>query len=301
MVWGTIIACYLFLAGLSAGSFASSFYLEYLHPEKHSSRKLSRILALICVCLGLFLLILDAPGSHHNPVSLFYLLCGMRSSVMSWGVVILILASGLEFFYVIYEFLREKDTAYTHAFTKVKHILAPLGLLSALGLAIYTGLLIGVVKTVPLWNNALLPVLFLISALSAGMALSQLASALAYPKELGGLERFNLIHLVLLISELIFVGIMLYIVQSGNAAGAQSVQLLTSGSLALYFWGSLIFLGMVFPIIIELISLRRERKVGTHQPQRALRICLELAVLIGGFFLRYLIIKAAVPIDFLGF
>lgn len=44
------------------------------------------------------------------------------------------------------------------------------GVIASLCVAAYTGALLGVCQTYPLWNNALLPILFLISAMSAGAA-----------------------------------------------------------------------------------------------------------------------------------
>ena len=41
------------------------------------------------------------------------------------------------------------------------------GIVSAFCVAAYTGFLLGVVSAYPLWNNAILPVLFVVSALSA--------------------------------------------------------------------------------------------------------------------------------------
>jgi formate-dependent nitrite reductase membrane component NrfD len=51
--------------------------------------------------------------------------------------------------------------------------------LFALAACLYTGTLIGVIVSRPFWNNGLLPVLFLISALSSGIGLITLAALAA--------------------------------------------------------------------------------------------------------------------------
>jgi formate-dependent nitrite reductase membrane component NrfD len=51
--------------------------------------------------------------------------------------------------------------------------------LFALAACLYTGILIGVIVSRPFWNNGLLPVLFLISALSSGIGLITLAALAA--------------------------------------------------------------------------------------------------------------------------
>ena len=49
-----------------------------------------------------------------------------------------------------------------------------IGIVAAFAVAAYTGFLLGVVKAYPLWNNAILPILFVVSALSAGLAATSL-------------------------------------------------------------------------------------------------------------------------------
>ena len=56
------------------------------------------------------------------------------------------------------------------------------------------GRLLGVVKTFPLWNNAILPVLFLVSAISTGIAAVILASLIAAPKEAEELDELKGFH-----------------------------------------------------------------------------------------------------------
>ena len=48
------------------------------------------------------------------------------------------------------------------------------GVVFAFCIAAYTGFLLGVIPSYPLWNNAVLPILFVVSALSAGLALVSL-------------------------------------------------------------------------------------------------------------------------------
>lgn len=58
-----------------------------------------------------------------------------------------------------------------------------LGVLLAVCVAMYTGALLGVCKTFPLWNNALLPILFLVSAMSTGAAAVLLVSIFRHAEE----------------------------------------------------------------------------------------------------------------------
>ncbi|MDO5044529.1 MAG: polysulfide reductase NrfD [Coriobacteriia bacterium] len=295
MMWGTIIAWYLFLAGLSAGAFIASLYVERVYPEKTRFLFVSRIVALIALAIGLVVLIADAEGALHNPVSLFFLLGNLSSSVMSWGVVFLFVLGIVEFLFVVFEFMRKKDNGYTRFFKKSHGVLSVIGLIFAILTAGYTGVLIGVVKTVPLWNNALLPVLFLVSALSSGIAAAIFFTGVTKPSEVDGILKLTKIHASLVATELVLLALMFIIVSSGNPAGAESVAMLLSGSLAPLFWIVLVLLGLSIPLIFELLEITGK----VHNVYAA--IVMELLVVIGAFCLRYLIIEAAVPLNFLGF
>lgn len=298
MVWGSIIAWYLFLAGVSAGAFLTSVYVEHVYPNRDKFLLVSRLVALCSLGIGLILLIVDATGSHHNPMALFYLLMGMKTSVMSWGVVILSGAAIVQALYVLAGLMRDKTNGFTTLFAKLKPALEKIGIVFCIGLAAYTGLLIGVIKTVPLWNNALLPVLFTVSALSAGAAATQFFGGIFAGSETQGQTGVTKIHCGLIFIELALVFIMLYIVSSGNASGAASVNMLLTGTYAALFWGGLIVCGLLIPGVFELIELKGG---AAKHPSLALIIGTEALVLIGGFLLRFLVVKAAVPIDFLGF
>ena len=88
-IWGAIIAWYLFLAGLGGGAFVTSAFLGWRHPEAVSMRKIGHLVAPIVVIIGLCLLMFDAKAGLMNPLRFFGLL-GNFSSIMAWGVVILI-------------------------------------------------------------------------------------------------------------------------------------------------------------------------------------------------------------------
>ncbi len=301
MVWGIMITWYLFLAGLSAGAFISSVYVDNKYPGRDKFVLISRIVALLALAVGLILLIADAEGALHNPLSLFFLLHGTRTSVMSWGVILLIIAGIVQFIMLVYSLFKSKQNKLIDIIAKIKKPLEIVGVISCLGVGAYTGLLIGVVKTAPLWNNAILPTLFLVSALSSGIAASQFFSAIFVSNEAKGLWSLKKDHLVLLIVEMLLLFFMLFIVNSGNAAGVESVQSLVSGKYTILFWGILVIGGLLVPAIIEAIEIRHVNHDPHLNPNLILLFVVEGLVILGGFMLRYLVIEAAVPLNFLGF
>ena len=171
-IWSGIIACYLFLGGLGGGAFATSAFLAWRHPEAVNMRKIGHVVAPVAVIIGLLLLMFDATAGLHNPLR-FALLLTNFGSVMTWGVVILAAFTVVALVALVLDLLKRK----------VPMWLEIAGAVLGICVAIYTGCLLGVCKTFPLWNNALLPVLFLVSAVSTGMASVLLGGVFRHPEE----------------------------------------------------------------------------------------------------------------------
>ena len=180
---GSIIAWYLFLAGLGGGAFVTSAFLGWRHPEAVNMRKIGHIVAPVAVVIGLVLLMFDAEGGLHNPLR-FALLLTNFGSVMTWGVVFLAGFTVLALVALLLDILKKNVPVW----------LDIAGTVFGVAVAMYTGALLGVCKTFPLWNNALLPVLFLVSALSAGAASVLLISIVKHADEfnrVGVLKKFH--------------------------------------------------------------------------------------------------------------
>lgn len=283
--WGTSIAWYLFLAGLAAGAYATSALASF--KDFRNTKRLQligRIVALVVLAVGLVLLMFDASAGMKNPGRFFYLVSN-PTSVMSWGVVILAIFGVIIIVTLIIMLLKKAVPVWLDA----------IGLLLAFCTAGYTGVLIGVVKTYPFWNTALLPVLFVVSAFSAGMAAVFLGSAFFARKEVEGLGVLKRLRLFLPIAETLLIIMLLLVTASANPAAAESVHRLIAGDLALPFWLGLVVIGLAFPFLLELVTIRV--KAGSTGAA-AIDVAGGAGVLVGGFLLRYLIIFAAVPLVF---
>ncbi|MDR2197316.1 MAG: polysulfide reductase NrfD [Coriobacteriales bacterium] len=317
MIWGSIIAWYLFLAGLAAGAFATAALVSFKDRGRKAFVKVQlvgRIVALLALAIGLFLLIFDAEAGFKNPLRFFYLLTNF-ASVMTWGVVILGVFGCVSLVTLLLSLLKKH----------VPYWLDGLGIAAAACTAAYTGVLIGVIKTYPLWNTALLPVLFLVSALSAGMAATFILSALIAPRELEGLGILKKLHFALLPTELLLLVALLYVASSTAPAAQASVERLVSGDLALTFWLGLVVAGLIVPLFSGGIGIGAGGNPGgrgsdtdgadgarasgrggaggggrgrTSSGIRTMEAAGDVGVLVGGFLLRYLIIVAAVPLTF---
>ena len=240
MVWGPMIAWYLFLAGASAGAFLTSAFVEAKYPESVKMRVAGRIIAPIFVGIGLLMLMLDAEAGLHNPLRFFWLISN-PGSVMT----------------------------------------------------------LGVVKAYPLWNNAILPILFVVSALSAGLAATSLVGLIVDRERFEQMWLIKKSHVILSAVEMVVLATMLIIVSAGSFEGAASVYSLVAGQYAPAFWGGIVLLGLVAPFLIEGYPVFIAKRVETSTTSMVVSVIGEAGVLVGGFMLRLLVILAALPVLFL--
>jgi protein NrfD len=180
-VWDWPIAIYLFLLGISAGATTLSVLLRRKGAGSESGIiKATAILAPVSVVLGLLILIFHLA----RPWTFWKLMFHYQfDSVMSMGVMLFQVYMAVLFAWLAVVFRTEIETLRRHllqekfAFVdgliawlaRIERLLAPLLLLLAVLLGA-TGFLLSALKTYPLLNNPVLPVLFLISGVSSGIA-----------------------------------------------------------------------------------------------------------------------------------
>lgn len=297
MIWDGIIAWYLFLAGLGAGAFALAALAGMAKEPASTMKKTGFIIAPIAVAVGTLLLIVDARAGFANPLRFFNLVSNL-SSIMSWGVIILsafLVVSAIDLILL----LVRKGTPKT---------LDIVGIVLAVGVAAYTGVLLGDASSAfPLWNIVVLPLLFIVSAASTGFAAVLIVTRVKNPGELKSLTFLTRTGWALPAIEAVLVIVLLGVTVSASgsaaAAAAVSVANLLSGSYAVLFWIGFVAIGLAFPFCVEVYFFMRGRRTTTQttsdestQPSQALAIIGECGVLVGGYLLRYLVIMAAVPI-----
>ena len=173
-------------------------------------------------------------------------------------------------------------------------------------MGIYTGILLNTMVARPLWNTSVLPVLFLVSGLSAGVAAMHVASVIfgrrpAPPGLVGGAlsalvqplgpqapERRTADTLIradvaLLGVELVLLALLLMSLATSSLSHIEAVRLLFGGGYALVFWLGVVVVGIVLPIALQTLELRH------RIPHTLLPAVLVLA---GGFALRWVLVNA---------
>jgi len=281
MAWGIIIAIYLFLAGAGAGSFLIAVLTERsgVNKDNEALIKAGTILAAPLVAIGTLFLVLDltwVEAGKFEPWRIFYLYTHF-TSMITWGTWILTLFMPVSF---IYGWMKLKNPYYSN------NLLRCAGAVLAFATSVYTGILLGVVKAVPFWNNAVIPVLFVVSALVTGMAASILGSFVFGGKTLP--DFFKPLHTGLAVVELLLIFFLLMIAVNGPIAANQSAELIISGKYSFYFWGVLVLLGIILPGVIG--------ATASPKASKGVKALDALLVLLGGFTLRALILLAAVPV-----
>ena len=285
-IWNPLIAWYLFLAGLGGGAFVTSAFLHWRHPHAVTMRKIGHVIAPIAVAVGLVLLMFDAEGGLHNPLR-FALLLHNPHSVMTWGVVFLACFMVVAVVVLALDVLKKS----------VPRWLEIVGAVLGVCVGMYTGALLGVCKTFPLWNTALLPILFLVSALSAGAASVLLTAIFKHPEEFNEAGVLKKFHFCLPIIEFVLVAALLFITMYDSTAGFDSVWSLVAGKWAPVFWIGLVLVGLVLPTVLECwLLFFSPKEFEESRKAHYISAFSDAAVLVGGFLLRFLVVMAALPI-----
>lgn len=150
----------------------------------------------------------------------------------------------------------------------------------------YTGFVLGVVKAIPFWSTALMPVIFIACSLLGGfgMAMALMSFGRASPIDVAFVE--NIVRWLLIIVALLLV-MYTWISYQGVPASKNSVLSLLKGRVALPFVGGVVILGIILPLSIVVVAFFQEI------PLSVLGIG-AFGEFIGGFSLRYSILKAGV-------
>ena len=294
--WKEIIAVYLYLAGMGAGSFIIGALINWLGVRLNPPFQtpfylfgyplnLSKVPILwgpVMVAVGAPFLILDLGIKWR----FMYACLNPRTSWVARGFIILSVFIILGLVLLAKSVLPFKWLAADSPLWVIPEILA---FVFAFGTAIYTGILLKATKSVPLWNTGLLPLLFLVSALSTGsmaIILSTLGTGL-FSHDSGALKVLMGGEQVLVVIEAIVLYLFLSRRYRAAEQGKDSVRLLLFGEMKMIFWGGVVFLGFIFPVVLE--------NIASFFPGSFLLVSAAgLLLLCGGFFLRLGILHAGI-------
>jgi len=281
--WGWFVIWYIFLAGLGSGTYFFSFLML---NEFTDSARIGVLIGPVLVLFGTLMLIFDL-GSPSRAFRLFISRSTLLTSWMARGAwilaafIILGLAYALPGF-KMFDWLPWGQTGWGSILGLVAVVLSVVVML-------YPGLLLGVIKSIPLWNTSALPILFLASGLDTGMAAIVLLSLVSPAFTLNGLHLLAVIDVGLILMVLIMLGIYIEIIRKTGETAADSVRVLLK---PVFVWGVTIS-GLLIPLLLLLWSLV-SRDV---QIIYVLETTASILVLSGGLLLRFSLIKSGLRLS----
>ena len=289
--WGWQIAVYLFLGGLAAGTLFVMGLINVRRPGRFTRATAVAAWASVA-CLGVGLLMLLADVSEPLRALMLWQSFSHFGSWMTIGAWLLffgVICAGVWALAATVAAVKGEKAARAK---KLVRGLAPVAIVFGVCIAAYTGILLSVLKAHPLWNTALLPVLFTVSAIDTGVALSAIILLLCAKDE----EEKEEVHaklergtVILVVAEIVVLVGLLAVVGTQSTTGAASIGLLVGGPLAIPFW-AFVVLGLLAPGAIAILGSRRE------SAKPALGILGNALCLAGGCALRFLILLAGIPV-----
>ncbi|HWI51541.1 MAG TPA: NrfD/PsrC family molybdoenzyme membrane anchor subunit [Symbiobacteriaceae bacterium] len=281
VTWPVWIALYLYLAGVSGGAFAAATAASFLGDRYRNVARWGAYLAPWPVLIGTGLLILDL----GSPMKFYLLFLKVNPrSVMSMGAFILTAFGGIAVLYCLHQLYVDKKVKFNLLPDSLVKMIRFLGIPLAVAIGTYTGFLLNASNAITLWNNGVLPLIFLASALSTGVAAVMVAVAVTGKWEAVKDEVKNLaiVDAVLIGLELFALAAYVWSLHVGNLKQQAALDVLNANYGA-WFWGGVWAVGLLLPLSIKVFTK------GESAGKAALNGSL---VLFGGLVLRIVIVIA---------
>ncbi len=314
-VWEFLIVNYLFLGGLSAGlCFVSGLASWFQEDGQSAFPRIARWGALLApwpVSLGSALLIFDLGKPLRFWKLFFHFRWQSPMSIGSWLLVLFTLVSLVNLWAWleqserqgllarIPERLRSRIPAKVRGYldrdaSAWRRTLAMAGFPLAVGVGIYTGVLLGAVQARPFWNTNLVAQMFLFSALSSGAATILLVRLL--DKEAMDLKEVRFLYtLDIVLISLEFFIVLPYLIHGELSVLAvrEALALILGGPYTLVFWGLFLGAGLLIPLAIEVYEFKPLLTgKGTFHLNPRLAMAAASLVILGGYTLRYVFVFA---------
>jgi formate-dependent nitrite reductase membrane component NrfD len=282
--WGWMIVLYIFLAGLGGGTFLFSFILLLAGKYERIAR-IGALIGPLVVLIASAMLLLDL-GSPSRAYRLFTTPKTLMTSWMTRGAWILtgFIIFGLA--YALPAFSVFNWLPWTQA-SGLGHGIGIMTAILSVIVPIYPGLLLGVIKSIPLWNTSALPPMFFLSGLDTGIASLVLISMfLQSAIDIGGFHLLGAIDIVLIALLLVALFGYLEIVRQSGITAAASVRLLKTP----LFIGGVVIAGMILPLALLIISV----SIPDIRSIRILDGVSGVLILIGALLLRFSVVNSGV-------
>ncbi len=284
MPLGIPIAAYFYLTGLSAGSFIiSTFAYGFGMIKFKPLGKIGVVMAILLLVIAPMILLIDL----EQPLRFWHLILYLRiTSPITWGTFLLTLYPMNCMVYGYFMF--KGDMKKTKFFGLI-------GIPLALMVHGYTGFILALGKARVLWNTAIMPPIFLVSAMVSGLAMMILVVIIKDyiiqrkkdhdPSLLYDLGKFLVVSIVL---DLILIGTDLTVLLTSHTEAYMAAFMLLKGGFAQLFLGVEVLLGAVIPLILLLSPFTKRWIPGL--------VIASILVMIGIFAMRYIMVVGGLSI-----
>jgi len=284
MPLGILIALYFYLTGLSAGSFIiSTFAYGFGMIRFKPLGKIGVVLATLLLVIAPLILLVDL----EQPLRFWHLILYLRiTSPITWGTFLLTL---YPMNCIIYGYFMFKGDL------KRTKIFGLIGIPLALLVHGYTGFILALGKARVLWNTAIMPPIFLVSAMVSGLAMMILVVIikdyiLQRKEEHDPALLYNLSKLLVvsIILDIILIGIDLTVLLTSHTEAYKAAVMLLQGGFSYLFLGVEVLLGAVIPLLLLLLPFTKRWIPG-------LAIA-SILVMIGILAMRYIMVVGGLTI-----
>lgn len=298
-IWDWRVAMYLFLGGLSAGLAVMSSILNVRKGGALTMNEraafIAQILVPVILSVGMLFIFLDL----ERKLNVFWLYLTFQPlSPMSWGSWGLLLFYPVSILFAVAAIPEEsrsllkvpKLVELAGSLQRYRLALAAANFTLGIFIGIYTGVLLNSFVARPLWNSALLPILFLCSALSAGAALMIMIASQKKVKLF-----FTKIDIGLIITEMTLLPLFFYGQYTSSYAHRESIMPFFMFNHQ-YFWYALAItlLLIILPaaLVIKVLEIKEEHG-DTLTPDALFKMNLSaIIVLLGGVIIRFSFVYA---------
>lgn len=307
MTWSWAIYIYLWMAGMAGGAYFAAYLVERFSGTSNGRlSKLATCTGIPLAVVGVLLLVIEL----GQPLRFWHLFTQFDfGSPMSIGTWILLLWVMIAVIMVILWWAKSRL-----GIEGMGSLLGLLGFVESIlsvFLIAYTGVLLAV-SSQPLWaTTALLPALFVASAVSTGLALLVVCALILNAINNGALHEVKLAitqvtgtndfkisdkvigrlaeadAIVIIIELLVLIGYVIWLAASSTSGAGDALGLLTTGSLAIPFWLGVVLVALLIPLGLDLTSWGKT--LGSKSVRNAL-MASSLCVVFGGLVLRAVIV-----------
>jgi|GEM_PF-2147891 len=301
--WGILIALDFFFGGIAIGSFLFSVIYKKMKNADNNVVNLAAYISPICLIVAMFFLLIHL----GKPLRIFWILLNFNfTSIIAWGA----LAQGVflvvSILYALMVYSDSKEFEHRESSkvleiigtiaiklqgNKLKDKIGGVGIVFAVIVGLYQGILLLSFNARPLWNSEFIPIIQLSGAFTCGLSTILLSSKFFIKETISDHLINSIRNIIVAVLIFEFITLIFWILSylSGNIENQTAILKLIY-SKGILFWIFAVIIGFCIPIYIGLRDIANTKKESVVEYTTP--ILFNTSVLIGCLILRYTTIAA---------